>query len=76
MPVPNVPSVFARRWARQTGWPQGVHPSLQIRVDTADQIFAACQNDPAWSTYSVDCGHDIMLDRPDELSAILEKAAE
>ena len=50
--------------------------AFRYEFDAADQIFAACQNDPAWSTYSVDCGHDIMLDRPDELSAILEKAAE
>jgi pimeloyl-ACP methyl ester carboxylesterase len=30
--------------------------------------------DPAWQVHQVDCGHDVMIDKPDELSAILEAA--
>ena len=28
--------------------------------------------DPAWQVHQVDCGHDVMIDKPDELTAILE----
>jgi len=28
-----------------------------------------------WSTQAIDCGHDVMLDRPDELTAALERIA-
>jgi pimeloyl-ACP methyl ester carboxylesterase len=30
--------------------------------------------DPAWQVHQVDCGHDVMIDKPDELTAILEGA--
>jgi pimeloyl-ACP methyl ester carboxylesterase len=30
--------------------------------------------DPAWQVHKVDCGHDVMIDRPDELTSILEGA--
>ena len=29
------------------------------------------RSDPSWKTYVVDCGHDIMIDKPDELTNIL-----
>jgi pimeloyl-ACP methyl ester carboxylesterase len=29
------------------------------------------RNDPSWKTWVVDCGHDVMLDKPDELTSIL-----
>jgi len=28
--------------------------------------------DPAWQVHRIDCGHDVMIDKPDELTAILE----
>ena len=28
--------------------------------------------DPAWQVHQLDCGHDVMIDKPDELTAILE----
>jgi pimeloyl-ACP methyl ester carboxylesterase len=28
--------------------------------------------DPAWQVHQVDCGHDVMIDKPDELTAILQ----
>ncbi len=29
------------------------------------------RSDPSWKTYVVDCGHDVMIDKPDELTNIL-----
>ena len=29
------------------------------------------RSDASWKTYVVDCGHDVMLDKPDELTSIL-----
>jgi pimeloyl-ACP methyl ester carboxylesterase len=28
------------------------------------------RSDPSWKTYVVDCGHDVMIDKPDELTNI------
>jgi len=30
--------------------------------------------DPAWQVHRVDGGHDVMIDKPDELTALLEAA--
>ena len=30
--------------------------------------------DPDWQVHQVDCGHDVMIDKPDELTAILESS--
>jgi pimeloyl-ACP methyl ester carboxylesterase len=35
------------------------------------ELIVGLEKDPAWRTYRVDCGHDIMIDRPDDLTAIL-----
>jgi hypothetical protein len=29
------------------------------------------KSDPAWRTYTVPCGHDVMVDMPERLSDIL-----
>ena len=39
---------------------------------------AACERarrDPAWRVYDLPCGHDVMIDLPDELAEILEEVA-
>lgn len=33
--------------------------------------YARLKDDPAWQTHEVECGHNIMLDRPEELMSIL-----
>jgi pimeloyl-ACP methyl ester carboxylesterase len=33
--------------------------------------FEKIRSDPSWKTWVVDCGHDIMIDKPDELTGIL-----
>jgi len=40
-----------------------------------DRAFAAVQSDPAWRSYTVDCGHDVMVDAPERLCEILLEAA-
>jgi len=41
-----------------------------------DKWLAQCKADPTWRTHGVtDCGHDIMVDKPDELTELLIGAA-
>jgi len=39
------------------------------------ETAAALRAEPDWRVVEVECGHDIAIDKPDELAAILEKAA-
>ena len=41
-----------------------------------DRALAAAKSDPAWRTYEVSCGHDVMVDAPDRLTEILLEAAQ
>lgn len=48
-----------------------------IGVTKGEQAFFKAVADryatePAWQVHQVDCGHDVMIDKPDELTAILE----
>ena len=36
-----------------------------------DRFYQRVKNDPTWKSYAVPCGHDVMLDRPEELAKIL-----
>jgi pimeloyl-ACP methyl ester carboxylesterase len=40
-----------------------------------DTYLQNCEADPSWTTYSLPCGHDIMVDMPDRLSEILIEVA-
>ncbi len=40
-----------------------------------DKWLAQCKADPTWRTHGVDSGHDIMVDKPDELTELLIAAA-
>ena len=40
-----------------------------------ESTVARLQADPGWTIHKVACGHDIAIDRPDELTRILESAA-
>jgi len=40
-----------------------------------EQFAARCKNDPQWQFVSIDCGHDVMVDRPRELADALIAAA-
>lgn len=41
-----------------------------------DKALAAARSDPAWRTYEVPCGHDVMVDMPERLTEILLEAAQ
>lgn len=41
-----------------------------------DRALAAAKSDPAWRTYEVSCGHDVMVDAPQRLTEILLEAAQ
>ena len=38
-----------------------------------DAALARCRGDRAWKTMEMKCGHDVMIDQPAELAAILER---
>jgi pimeloyl-ACP methyl ester carboxylesterase len=40
-----------------------------------DRAYDAVKSDPAWRTYDVPCGYDVMVDAPDRLTEILLEAA-
>ena len=57
--------VAKKTYIRATGYP---NPNF-------DRFYAARRANPAWRTYEVPCGHDVMIDMPDRLTEILEEVA-
>jgi pimeloyl-ACP methyl ester carboxylesterase len=57
--------VAKKTYIRASGYPM---PSF-------DKWLAQCKADPTWRTHSIDSGHDIMVDKPDELTESLVAAA-
>lgn len=49
--------------------------SLQFNNPAFQAHYEALKQDAAWKTYTVDCGHDMMVDKPEEVAALLEKSA-
>jgi hypothetical protein len=45
------------------------------RGSAFEQFGARFRNDPAWEFSSFSCGHDVMIDQPQELAAVLIAAA-
>lgn len=63
-----------------TGAYQSIAKKLYVRAPlfaqkNFDQALAACRTDASWQTATVTCGHDVMIDQPEELTAMLEKFA-
>jgi pimeloyl-ACP methyl ester carboxylesterase len=63
-----------------TGANQAIAKKLYVRaLDFENPPFDAalerCRQDASWQTATMKCGHDIMLDQPAELAAMLEKLA-
>ena len=47
----------------------------QFKMPAFDEFLARCHSDPSWRTETVSCGHDVMIDQPEVLTALLEKFA-
>lgn len=63
-----------------TGAYQSIPKKLYVRaplfaMNAFDQALERCRADSAWQTATVTCGHDVMIDQPAELTAMLEKFA-
>jgi pimeloyl-ACP methyl ester carboxylesterase len=63
-----------------TGAYQTIPKKLYIRAPlfankAFDQALERFRADKTWQTLTVTCGHDVMIDQPAELAAILEKLA-
>jgi hypothetical protein len=43
----------------------------RVFAPTLTATFERIRSDDSWKTWVVDCGHDIMIDKPDELTSIL-----
>ena len=56
-----------------TGAYQAIPPLF--KSPAFDDALAKCRADHSWKTETVTCGHDVMIDQPTELTAILEKLA-
>jgi pimeloyl-ACP methyl ester carboxylesterase len=59
---------------RLTGAYQRIPRKMYIRAKNFTGFaatFERIRSDDSWETWVVDCGHDVMLDKPDELTSIL-----
>jgi len=66
---------------RVSGAYQTIPQKLYIRAPAFaqpafDAAYARCRADRQWKTMEMTCGHDIMLDQPAELAAILQTVAQ
>ena len=75
--TPHPTQCFTQK-LKVTGAYQSVAKKLYIRAplfaaNAFDQALEHCRTDRSWQTTTVICGHDVMIDQPDVLSAVLEK---
>jgi pimeloyl-ACP methyl ester carboxylesterase len=52
-----------------------VHGTVLPRESPFKPFYERIKNDPAWSAHTLACGHHVMLDGPDRVTAILESLA-
>jgi pimeloyl-ACP methyl ester carboxylesterase len=52
-----------------------VHSTVLLRESPFKPFYERVKGDPAWEAHTLACGHDAMLDMPDETTRILESAA-
>lgn len=52
-----------------------VHSTVLPRESPFKPFYERVKDDPAWSAHTLACGHDAMLDMPDDVTEILLKAA-
>ena len=63
-----------------TGARERIAKKAYIRAAVYDSAafrayYDRVKNDPAWRTFEIQSGHDVMLDAPDELARVLEEVA-
>jgi hypothetical protein len=46
-----------------------------FKMPAFDGFLEQCRADRSWKTETVTCGHDVMIDQPEVLTAIVEKLA-
>ena len=51
-----------------------VHGTDLGRPSPFKPFYEKCKADPAWETYTLACGHDVMMDMPEETLEILLSA--
>ncbi len=71
--TPQSTACFTEK-VKLTGAYQRIARKAYIRAKNFPGFAAIHENirsDPSWKTWVVDCGHDIMIDKPDELTSIL-----
>ena len=51
-----------------------VHSTVLPRESPFKPFYDRIKADPAWQAHTLPCGHDAMLDLPDETTALLESA--
>jgi hypothetical protein len=61
-----------------TGAYQSIPQKVYIRaplfkIAAFDNALERCRTDRSWDTETVTCGHDVMIDQPEALTAIIER---
>jgi hypothetical protein len=51
-----------------------VHGTVLPRESPFKPFYERVKDDPAWSAYTLACGHHVMLDMPEKTADILESA--
>lgn len=77
--VPHPYPCFTEK-ARLTGARERIAKKAYVRAAEYPSTYFSMfyekyKNDPAWRTYAVPCGHDVMVDMPERLTEILEEVA-
>jgi len=52
-----------------------VHGTVLPRASPFAPFYARVRDDPAWEAHTLACGHHVMLDEPERVTDILERAA-
>jgi pimeloyl-ACP methyl ester carboxylesterase len=67
-PTGAIDRVTNRLFILATGWPP---PGTMVEESPFVSISERLKGDPSWRVVSLPCGHDVMLDMPEELARLL-----
>ncbi len=76
----RIPIVTITEKVRLTGARERIAKKAYVRAAEYPRPISRCstrsyKTDPAWRTYALPCGHDVMIDMPERLAEILEEVA-